>query len=88
MKRLLSVFIALGTILGFSLVATAENNGDQGTGTVVIHFQAWDQDYEDLGSHTWGELGFEARLADGEDDFGAYWTYEDVPVGKKGLKVS
>ncbi len=86
MKRLLSVFIALGTILGFSLVATAENNGDQGTGTVVIHFQAWDQDYEDLGSHTWGELGFEARLADGEDDFGAYWTYEDVPVGKEGTQ--
>ena len=68
MKKLLSMLVALVALFGvFSLKADAA-----GTGDLVIHFQSWTQDYEDLGSHVWGG-DLAGKLKDGVDDFGAYW---------------
>ena len=76
MKKLLSMLVALVALFGvFSLKADAA-----GTGDLVIHFQSWTQDYEDLGSHVWGG-DLAGKLKDGVDDFGAYWEYNAVPTG-------
>jgi len=49
------------------------------TGNIVIHFQALDGEYDNLGS--WGWDGIDSKFRDGVDDFGAYWEYDDVAVG-------
>ena len=48
-KVLLAFFLVLSVAAIFGVKASAA-----GTGDLVIHFQAWDGDYTDLGSHAWG----------------------------------
>ena len=80
MKKVLTVlvlFVTVLTTLGLKTEAA-------GTGNLVIHFKAWDTayDYSVMGSHYWGTGAVgSAKLKDGVDDFGAYWNYNDVPVG-------
>lgn len=51
-----------------------------GTGNLVVHFQAWNEDdYDNLGSWAWGSTAA-GRLADGTDDFGVYYTFNDLAV--------
>lgn len=74
-KVLLAFFLVLSVAAIFGVKASAA-----GTGDLVIHFQAWDGDYTDLGSHAWGSTAT-PKIADGTDAFGAYWNYDDVAVG-------
>ena len=77
-------------LLAFTLVLTAvmffgTRVYASGTGNLVVHFQAWDQDYETLGSWAWSSGWADEedarRLKDGVDSFGAYWEINNVPVG-------
>lgn len=78
MKKILLVFLmAVSAVVLFATTSFAE-----GTGNLVIHFQAWDEeyDYSTLGSWAWGD-NIAGKRNDGVDDFGAYWNYNDVAVG-------
>ena len=74
-KVLLALILVLSalTFIGFKVNAA-------GTGNLVIHFQSWDGNYDTLGSHAWGGPTA-GKLKDGVDDFGAYWNYNDIPLG-------
>lgn len=73
------VFLAL--ILVASAVFLLGLNGRAaGTGNLVVHFQAWDGEYDTLGSWAWGDTAA-GRLKDGVDDFGAYFNFDNVAVG-------
>lgn len=76
-KVLLAFFLVLSVTALFGV-----NTFAAGTGNVVVHFQAWDADYDyaDLGSHAWGDTNFAPKLRDGVDDFGAYWNYDDIAI--------
>ncbi|BCR36444.1 pullulanase-associated domain-containing protein [Mariniplasma anaerobium] len=74
-KVLLAFFLVLSVTALFGVKAFAA-----GTGNLVVHFQAWDGDYTDLGSWAWGDTAAGKRM-DGTDDFGAYWNYNDLAVG-------
>jgi len=74
-KVFLAFFLVLSVAAIFGVKASAA-----GTGNLVVHFQAWDGDYADLGSHAWGSTAA-AKLADGTDEFGAYFEFDDVAVG-------
>lgn len=78
MKKVLLALIfvaALAGLLGTSLFAADATHGD-----LVVHFKAWDENYTDLGSWAWGDTAAGKR-ADGVDDFGAYWNYNNIAVG-------
>jgi hypothetical protein len=76
MKKVLLALLLLVSAIGFlgtrSFAAT--------TGNLVVHFKAWDENYESLGSWAWGAVGIAGKLKDGVDEFGAYWTYNDITV--------
>ncbi len=74
-KGLLALLLVAVSALTFGISAFGA-----GTGNLVIHFQAWSGEYDDLGNHTWAP-GLSPRVRDGVDAFGAYWEYNDVPVG-------
>jgi hypothetical protein len=74
-KGLLALLLVAVSALTFGISAFGA-----GTGNLVIHFQAWSGEYDDLGNHTWAP-GLSPRVRDGVDDFGAYWQYNDIPVG-------
>ena len=74
------------SLLGLLLVAVAAvtfgvTTFGAGTGNIVIHFQALDGEYDNLGNWTWD--GTTPKLRDGVDSFGAYWEYNDVAVGQQ-----
>ena len=73
------VFLAL-ILMATALVFFGTRSYAAGTGNLVVHFKAWDDDYEDLGSHAWGDTAA-GRLKDGVDDFGAYFNFNNVAVG-------
>ncbi|MBU1141237.1 MAG: hypothetical protein KKG64_01815, partial [Firmicutes bacterium] len=78
MKKVLLALIfvaALAGLLGTRIFAADATHGD-----LVVHFKAWDENYTDLGSWAWGDTAA-GKLADGVDDFGAYWNYNDIAVG-------
>ena len=74
-KVLLALILVLSalTFIGFKVNAA-------GTGNLVVHFQSWDGNYDTLGSWAWGGPAA-GKLKDGVDDFGAYWNYNDIPLG-------
>lgn len=76
MKKVLLALLLLVSAFGFlgtrSFAAT--------TGNLVVHFKAWDENYDDLGSWAWGAVDIAGKLKDGVDDFGAYWTYNNITV--------
>mgnify|MGYP000684077890 CR=1 FL=1 len=74
-KVLLAFFLVLSVAALFGVKASAA-----GTGNLVVHFQAWDGNYEGLGSWAWGSTAA-GKEADGTDAFGAYWNYNDIAVG-------
>ena len=74
-KVLLAFFLVLSVAALFGVKASAA-----GTGNLVVHFQAWDGNYEGLGSWAWGRTAA-GKEADGTDAFGAYWNYNDIAVG-------
>ena len=74
-KGLLALLLVAVSALTFGISALGA-----GTGNLVIHFQAWSGEYDDLGNHTWAP-GLSPRVRDGVDAFGAYWEYNDIPVG-------
>lgn len=75
-KIVLSLLLIAACSIALSQTAFAQ---DGETGTLVIHFARWNEDYENIGTHSWG--GIDPRFTpDGTDDFGVYWTYEDVSV--------
>jgi hypothetical protein len=76
-KALLALILGAVAIVSFGVMSYAIADD---TGNLVVHFQAWDGDYENLGSHAWGGPAA-GKLADGTDAFGAYWEYNDIPVG-------
>ena len=76
MKKVLLALILVAsalTFIGFKVNAA-------GTGNLVVHFQSWDGNYDTLGSWAWGGPAA-GKLKDGVDDFGAYWNYNDIPLG-------
>jgi hypothetical protein len=75
-KGLLALLLV--AISALTLGVNAFGNGDT-TGTLVIHFQTLDGEYDNLGNWTWN--GTTPKLRDGVDSFGAYWTYENVATG-------
>lgn len=77
MKKVLLVLLLVAAFGLFGVRAFAEG---EGTGNLVIHFKAWDEDYTELGSWAWGGPAA-GKVYDGLDDFGAYWEYNDIPVG-------
>ena len=74
-KGLLALLLVAVSALTFGISALGA-----GTGNMVIHFQNWSGDYENLGNWTWAP-GLSGKVHDGVDDFGAYWQYNDIPVG-------
>jgi hypothetical protein len=77
-KVILAFFLILSVVALFGVKASAA-----GTGNLVVHFHAWDNDYTDLGSHAWGPADFEGKIADGVDDFGAYYEFLDVAINTR-----
>ncbi len=77
MKKVLLVLLLVAAFGLFGVRAFAEG---EGTGNLVIHFKAWDENYTELGSWAWGGPAA-GKVYDGLDDFGAYWEYNDIPVG-------
>ena len=77
MKKVLLVLLLVISFGFFGIQLMAE---DAETGNLVIHFKAWDEDYTDLGSWAWGGPAA-GKVYDGIDVFGAYWEYNDIPVG-------
>jgi hypothetical protein len=76
MKKVLLAFtLVLTAVMFFGTRAYAS-----GTGNLVVHFQAWDQDYETLGSWAWGDTAA-GRIKDGVDSFGAYFNFDNIAVG-------
>ena len=77
MKKVLTALIMFVAALSvFSLKADAADE----TGNLVIHFHSWSEDYTELGSHAWGGPAA-GKVYDGIDEFGAYWNYNNIPVG-------
>jgi hypothetical protein len=74
-KGLLALLLVAVSALTFGISALGA-----GTGNLVIHFQSWSGEYDDLGNHTWAP-GLSPRVRDGVDSFGAYWQYNNIPVG-------
>lgn len=73
-------------VLGGLVVKTVLPAPAAGEATVVVHFHKWDEDYENVGGHSWGgevlvEVGGEYQKLGGsvqptgKDDFGIYFTY-------------
>lgn len=88
MKRILSfvTLLLLTTFLGGLVVKAVLPAPAAGEATVVVHFHKWDEDYENVGGHSWGgevlvEVGGEYQKLGGsvqptgKDDFGIYFTY-------------
>ncbi|MDO9628837.1 MAG: pullulanase-associated domain-containing protein, partial [Acholeplasmataceae bacterium] len=73
------VFLAL-ILLATAFVFFGTRSYAAGTGNLVVHFKAWDGNYDDLGSHAWGSTAV-GKLKSGVDDFGAYFEFNDVAVG-------
>jgi hypothetical protein len=74
-KGLLALLLVAVSALTFGISALGA-----GTGNLVIHFQSWSGEYDDLGNHTWAP-NLSPRVRDGVDAFGAYWEYDNIPVG-------
>ena len=74
------VLLALLLVAAFGLFGVRAFAEGEGTGNLVVHFKAWNEDYTELGSHAWGGPAA-GKVYDGLDDFGAYWEYNDIPVG-------
>lgn len=77
MKKVLLLLLLVVSFGFFGVQLLAE---DVETGNIVVHFKAWDEDYTELGSWAWGGPAA-GKVYDGIDDFGAYWEYNDIPVG-------
>jgi len=73
------VFLALILLLT-AFVFFGTRSYAAGTGNLVVHFKAWDGNYDDLGSWAWGDTAV-GKLKSGVDDFGAYFEFNDVAVG-------
>jgi hypothetical protein len=74
-KGLFAILLFAVALVTFGLSARAA-----GTGNLVVHFQSWTENYENLGSWAWGDTA-SGRLADGMDEFGAYFEFNNVAVG-------
>ncbi|PKK87459.1 MAG: hypothetical protein CVV63_00945 [Tenericutes bacterium HGW-Tenericutes-8] len=76
MKKVLTVLVLVVTAFVFA--------GTQifaaGTGNLVVHVQKWDGDYTDIGAHAWGGPISPMATPTGTDDFGIYFSYDDVPL--------
>ncbi|HHY96936.1 MAG TPA: hypothetical protein GYA04_02755 [Acholeplasma sp.] len=76
MKKVLLGLLILAT----TLVTLPMLFADSQKGTVIVHFKAWDGNYENLGNWGWG--GFDSKSTyTGLDDFGAYFEFNDIAVG-------
>lgn len=76
MKKVLTalvLFVTAFTLFGLKTQAA-------GTGNLVVHFKAWDVnfDYSELGSHGWN--GTSGKVKDGVDSFGAYWNFDNIAI--------
>jgi hypothetical protein len=76
MKKVLLALILVASAFVFFGTGLFAAEGE--TGNLVVHFKAWDDNYESLGS--WGWNGTSGKLADGIDDFGAYWEFNDIAI--------
>ena len=76
-KVLLALILVASSFLAFGNGLFA---ADEETGNLVVHFKAWNETYDTLGSWAWGGPAA-GKLKDGIDDFGAYWEYNNIPVG-------
>lgn len=87
MKRIFTfISLLLLTFVVGGLIVQALPTPEAGEATVVVHFHKWDEDYENVGGHTWGgnvlvkvDDTFEKKGGSvqptGKDDFGIYFTY-------------
>ena len=78
MKKVLLALILVAT--SFVAFGSGLFAADEETGNLVVHFKAWNENYDTLGSWAWGGPAA-GKLKDGVDSFGAYWEYNDIPVG-------
>ena len=74
-KIILSLLVFATVLVALPHLYAAEEE----TGNLVIHFKNWDEEYDLLGTHTWGGIDPHA-VHDGVDDFGATFIYNDLPV--------
>ena len=87
MKKIFTfISLLLLTFVVGGLIVQALPAPGEGEATVVVHFHKWDENYENVGGHTWGgdvlvevDGTFEKKGASvqptGKDDFGIYFTY-------------
>lgn len=80
-------FLMMVALVGFVTIKAEEPEQDEDIATLIIHFHAWDHDYENIGGHTWGikhtvvgdlEVGAGGTLPSGTDDFGIYFDIKYV----------
>lgn len=76
MKKIILSLLVFATVL---VALPHLYAADEETGTLVVHFKNWSEDYDLLGTHTWGGIDPHA-VHDGVDDFGATFIYEGLPV--------
>jgi hypothetical protein len=88
MKRILTfvTLLLLTTFFGGLVVKAVLPAPAAGEATVVVHFHKWDDDYENVGGHSWGgkvlvDVNGTYQLLEGgvqptgKDDFGIYFVY-------------
>src|SRR5690554_3270801 len=76
MKKIILSLLVFATILvALPHLYAAEEE----TGTLVVHFKNWSENYDLLGTHTWGGIDPHG-IHDGVDDFGATFIYEGLSV--------
>lgn len=84
MKRITTVVIMAVMaifITSFSLKA------EEGTADLTIHYKNWSGDYDGLGSHGW-EATEPRETFDGEDDFGVFFTFEEIDITKEAAFIA
>jgi hypothetical protein len=87
MKKVLLALILVATsffAFGQGLFAADEESGD-----LVVHFIKWDGDYSEVGLNSWGHANMPGLKNPDEivwdtDDFGVYFTVENLPAGIDG----
>lgn len=78
MKKVLTmVLVAITSVFLINILISAN---DAGTADVVIHFQTWEGEYDNIGPHTWGAIGAKTAHEYGTDDFGLFSKFTNVPL--------
>lgn len=77
-KSLIFFCLAVLTLSLFSMTSKVVQAEEEPIGTIVLHYQNWDNNYENTGLWIWGNGGTTSAIdRAGVDDFGGYYN---IPV--------